>query len=102
MLEVIGENRDSPEVVVIAGLGRSAQWYRNLQVREAAEVAIARDRFVPVHRELGESDASAVLAEYERRNRDAAPLVRLVLSPLVGWRYDGSESMRLRLVRSFR
>jgi hypothetical protein len=44
------------------------------------------------------ADAAAVLGDYERRNRLAAPIVRLVLSRLVGWRYDGSGSARERLV----
>jgi deazaflavin-dependent oxidoreductase (nitroreductase family) len=41
LLEVIAENQTSHEVIVIAGLGRSANWYRNLQTHEATEVAIA-------------------------------------------------------------
>jgi hypothetical protein len=39
------------------------------------------------------------MAGYEQRNRLAAPLVRMVLSRLVGWRYDGSDAARHRLVR---
>ena len=39
-----------------------------------------------------------MLAGYERRNRWVAPVVRAVLSRLVGWHYDGSESARRRLV----
>ena len=46
MLEVVGENRAENELIVIAGLGRKAQWYRNLRAHEALEVAIASDRFV--------------------------------------------------------
>jgi hypothetical protein len=38
-----------------------------------------------------------VLADYERRNRWIAPLVRWVLSRLVGWRYDGSDDAHRRL-----
>ncbi len=98
MLEVIGENPAFREVLVIAGLGRSANWYRNLQTREAIEVAISRERFTPVHRELSESEAVTVLADYERRNRLIAPIVRSVLSWLVGWRYDGTDTARRRLV----
>jgi deazaflavin-dependent oxidoreductase (nitroreductase family) len=98
MLEVVGQNRAKNEVIVVAGLGRSAQWYRNLQVHEAVEVAIACERFAPVHRELSTSEAAVVLADYERRNRYLAPLIRMLLSWLVGWRYDGTESARDRLV----
>jgi hypothetical protein len=36
----------------------------------------------------------AVFAAYERRNRLVSPVVRLVLSRLLGWRYDGTDSAR--------
>jgi deazaflavin-dependent oxidoreductase (nitroreductase family) len=98
VLEVVGENGARNEVIVVAGLGRSAQWYRNLQVHEGVEVAIAGERFAPVHRELSTTEAAAVIADYERRNRYFAPLIRRLLSWLVGWRYDGTESARHRLV----
>ena len=98
VLEVVGENRAENELVVVAGLGRSAQWYRNLQVREPVEVAIATDRFVPIHRELPLAEAEAVLAHYEQRNRYLVPVIRAVLSWLVGWHYDGTDPARHRLV----
>jgi deazaflavin-dependent oxidoreductase (nitroreductase family) len=98
MLEVVGENRGAREVIVVAGFGRTAQWYRNLLAGNAVEVAIGRERFEPTYRELRPPEAAAVLAEYERRNRYIAPVVRRVLSWLVGWRYDGTHSKRLQLV----
>ena len=47
-----------------------------------------------------EAEAAMVMAGYEQRNRLAAPLVRMVLSRLAGWRYDGSDAARRRLVRA--
>jgi deazaflavin-dependent oxidoreductase (nitroreductase family) len=99
VLEVVGENPRTGELIVVAGFGRSAGWYRNIRAGGAREVAVGRERFVPVHRLLEEAEAEAVLAAYERRNRLAVPLIRVVLSRLVGWRYDGSESARRALVR---
>lgn len=98
MLEVVGEDRATGELIVLAGLGRSAQWYRNVRAGNAVEIAIGRRRFRPDWRELAPEQASAALARYERRNHWVAPLVRLVLSRLVGWRYDGSTAGRVRLV----
>jgi deazaflavin-dependent oxidoreductase (nitroreductase family) len=98
VLEVVGRSRAEHEFIVVAGLGRSAQWYRNLQIHEGVEVAIGRERFVPIHRELPLPAAEEVLAAYERRNRWIAPIVHAVLSWLVGWRYDGSQTARQRLV----
>ncbi|HEY5317300.1 MAG TPA: nitroreductase family deazaflavin-dependent oxidoreductase [Solirubrobacteraceae bacterium] len=98
MLEVIGRDDARGELMVMAGLGRSAQWYRNLKASPASEVAVGRRRFVSTHRELEPHEAAAVLARYERRNRWLAPVLDRVLSALVGWRYDGSEDARRRLV----
>jgi deazaflavin-dependent oxidoreductase (nitroreductase family) len=98
MLEVVGTG-PAGAVTVIAGLGRSADWYRNVQVHPPVEVAIGRRRFQPVCRALDEGEAVAVLADYERRNRWVAPVVRRVLSWLVGWSYDGGDDARRRLVR---
>ena len=98
MLEVIGEDRSSHEVIVLAGLGRSAQWYRNLLAGGPSEVAIGRERFKPSYRVLDPGEAVAVLAGYERRNRYLAPILRRVLSWLVGWHYDGTPAKRLQLV----
>ena len=98
MLEVVGRRPADGEFVVLAGLGRSAQWFRNISTHEAVEVAVGRDRFQPVHRVLGDDEAVEVLADYERSNRLIAPVVRRVLSWLVGWTYDSSEQSRRRLV----
>jgi hypothetical protein len=46
----------------------------------------------------GAGGTAAVLAEYERRNRYLAPVLRRALSWLVGWRYDGTEAKRRQLV----
>ena len=99
MLEVIGTNAGSGELLVLAGLGRSANWYRNLQAQSGSEVAIARERFPATHRTLDQDEAARAVADYERRNALIAPVVRLVLSRLVGWRYDGTEAARQRLTR---
>ncbi len=98
MLEVVGEDRATGEVFVMPGLGRSAQWYRNVRTDHALEIAIGRERFRPVYRETDVAEAAKVLAAYERRNRLIMPVLRLVLSRLVGWRYDGSPGARQRLV----
>ncbi|MEP7089752.1 MAG: nitroreductase family deazaflavin-dependent oxidoreductase [Nocardioidaceae bacterium] len=98
MLEVIGTRTNPTEVIVIAGLGRSADWYQNIQAGPAVEIAIGALRWCPTFRELDESEAARTLADYERRSRFVAPLVRRALSWLVGWRYDGSDEGRRRLV----
>jgi deazaflavin-dependent oxidoreductase (nitroreductase family) len=92
VLEVIGAGATPDEVLVIAGLGTTTDWYRNLRRQPAAEVTVGRRTFRPAHRVLDEAEAAAALAAYERRNRWVMPVVRRVLSWLVGWRYDGSPA----------
>ena len=48
---------------------------------------------------LDETEAVAVVADYERRNRWITLVIRRLLTTLLGWRYDGSETARHHLVR---
>jgi deazaflavin-dependent oxidoreductase (nitroreductase family) len=99
VLEVVHYDDATGAVVVMSGFGRRSDWYQNIQTHPATKVVVGRRSFVPTHRDLSEDEAIATLADYERRNRIAAPVVRWALSRLVGWRYDGSEASRRRLVK---
>jgi deazaflavin-dependent oxidoreductase (nitroreductase family) len=98
VLEVVRWRSEASEAVVVSGFGPRAQWYRNVLAGGAEEVQIGRLRFVPEPRPLSAAEASAVLSDYERRNRFAAPIVRAVLGRLAGFPYDGSSVARGRLV----
>jgi deazaflavin-dependent oxidoreductase (nitroreductase family) len=99
VLEVVAWDEATQEAVVMSGFGRSSQWYRNVLATDPVEVQIARRRFVARVRELDADEAAGVLASYEQRNRIAARFLRAVLSKPAGFRYDGSESARRRLVQ---
>jgi deazaflavin-dependent oxidoreductase (nitroreductase family) len=99
VLEVVAWDAVRREAVVMSGFGRGSQWYRNVLAVDPVEVRVARLRFAPRVRALDEDEAVRVVAAYERRNRLAAPLLRAVLSKTAGFRYDGSDSARRRLVR---
>ena len=98
VLEVVRYDAASRESVVVAGWGRRTGWLHNVDAGRAVEVRTARQRFVPAIRHLPTDEAVEVVAGYERANRFIAPIVRGVLSRLVGWRYDGSPAGRRRLV----
>lgn len=99
VLEVVEYREKGPEAVVISAFGRNAQWLRNIERNAEPEVVISRQRFTAAHRFLDEAEAMAAIAGYERRNRLATPIIRRVLSRLLGWHYDGSAGARRRLVR---
>jgi methyltransferase (TIGR00027 family)/deazaflavin-dependent oxidoreductase (nitroreductase family) len=98
VLEVIGTTT-AGDVVVIAGFGPTTDWYRNVCVGPAVEVAIGRRRFRPAVRTVDQREAFDVVARYEHHHRWVAPVIRRVLSSLLGWRYDGSDDARRGLVR---
>lgn len=100
MLEVVAWDPAAREAVVMSGFGPRAQWYRNVLAGEAVEVQIARERFAPSAHPLDAEEASRVMDAYERRNRVAARVIRVVLSRLAGLRYDGSDAARRRLVEA--
>lgn len=98
VLEVVRWDAGRTEAIVLSGLGRHAQWYKNVLAGEAELVRVGRSRFAPVARVLTPAEAGAVVEAYERRNRLLAPVVRRVLGRLAGFTYDGSPAARDRLV----
>jgi len=99
VLEVMEYRAAAHEAVVMSAFGR-ADWLRNIEARPG-EVAIGRERFVTTHRILPPEEAVGVVGCYERRNRLMAPVVRLGLSWLAGWRYRSTDADRRRLAAQF-
>ncbi len=97
VLEVM-EYREGPEVIVMSAYGRKADWLRNIEAGPDPEVIVGRHRFTAAHHVLGPEEAVRVVADYERRNRFIAPVIRRVLSRFVGWNYGASDADRRRLV----
>ena len=101
VLEVLGIDPVTGEVMVLSGFGRNADWHRNLEAGDGtAEIEIGRSRFRARYRDLDTDQAAAVLEAYERRNRLLVPIVRRVLGRLLGRPYDGSDAARRDLVRT--
>lgn len=100
MLEVVGWDAERREAVAMSGFGPDANWRLNVLAGGAVEVQIAELRFEPRVRSPEREEAVGVLADYERRNRMAGPIVRAILSRLAGFRYDGSVESRYRLVEA--
>ena len=99
VLEVMEYRKHGPEAVVMSGFGRGSNWLRNIEANHREEVTIGSQHFVAAHRFLSEDEAINVVRGYEQRNRLAGPIVRRVLTGLLGWRYDRSDESRRRLVR---
>ena len=98
VLEIMEYRAETGETIVMSGFGPNADWLRNLVAHPGAEIVIGWQRFAVAWRMLGPDEAAGVVAGYERRNRLTAPIVRNVLSRLLGWRYAGTEADRRRLV----
>ena len=99
VLEVLEYRKEGPKAVVISAFGPNADWLRNTEAASGAEVVIGSEHFTAAHRFLDDQEAVRVITGYERRNRFIAPIIRAVLSRLLGWRYDSSAGSRLRLVK---
>jgi deazaflavin-dependent oxidoreductase (nitroreductase family) len=97
-LEVVGVDPSGPDVFVLSGFGEKADWLRNVRAAGKAEVTISRTTFTATCHDVPPARAAAVLARYERRNRLVAPIIRAVLSRLLGRRYDSTPEARAWLV----
>jgi deazaflavin-dependent oxidoreductase (nitroreductase family) len=100
VLEVMEYRERSHEAVVMSGFGRSANWLRNVETNGWAEINIGSEDFRASFRFLDEDDAMRVVAAYERHNQFMLPVVKWVLSRLLGWKYTATEPDRRRLVRN--
>jgi deazaflavin-dependent oxidoreductase (nitroreductase family) len=98
VLEVLEYRPELGEAIVMSGFGRDADWLRNIQAAREPEVVIGSHRFPAAFRVLDAEEAVRVLAGYEHRHRLLAPIIRAVLSKLLGWRYDGTGQARCRVV----
>lgn len=98
VLEVVQYDPSTGEATVLSGFGRGSDWLRNVRAAGGAEVSFGAGPRRAAYRILPLEEAERVLTDYERRNRVATPLVRMVLSRLIGWRYDGSPAALRRLV----
>ena len=99
VLEVLEYRKEASEAVVMSGFGHNSDWLRNIEATPEEEIVIDSRRFVASHRFLAEQEAVEVIRGYEHRNRWIAPVVRRVLSSLLGWQYQGFDSDRQRMVR---
>jgi deazaflavin-dependent oxidoreductase (nitroreductase family) len=99
VLEVLDRHRDTGQVTVMSGFGPKADWLQNIRAGGPVRIHIAHTTFSAQAAIVPPEEAHSLLAAYERRNRFAAPLVRAVLSRLLGWHYDGSPRSRRRAVQ---
>jgi deazaflavin-dependent oxidoreductase (nitroreductase family) len=98
VLEVVEYKPHASEVVVMSGFGKTSDWFRNVRANGFARVTTGGRHFDATSRTLPEEEAVVALTNYERRNRYVAPVVRLVLSRFLGWRYRSTQVDRASLV----
>jgi deazaflavin-dependent oxidoreductase (nitroreductase family) len=78
---VLGDDRDTGEVVICSGWGPNVDWLRNLHARPARELRIGRDRFAPQHRFLTDDEAFAAGVAFRARH----PYRMRLISTILGW-----------------
>lgn len=98
VLEVLRYDRETGEAVVISGFGETAQWLRNLRANGAARISFGGAPRRAEFRQLDADEAVTVMYGYERRYGLLRPVLRRLISPLVGFDYRGTDEDRRRLV----
>ncbi len=98
VLEVLRYDAVSGEAVVVSGFGRASDWLRNLRAGGPLEVDFGHGPRPAAYRVLALEEAEATFTGYLGRHRLIRPLLRPVLTALLGWRYDGSPEARRRML----
>jgi deazaflavin-dependent oxidoreductase (nitroreductase family) len=94
VLEVMEYREALSEAIVMSAWGRGADWLRNIEATPDAVITIGSREFAAIHRLLDVDEAATVIGAYEQRNWLIAPIIRIMLSRFLGWRYRGSASAR--------
>ena len=93
VLEVVRHDRTTGEFIIVAGYGKTSDWYRNIQAAPALEIQVGGRRFSPIQRFLTPEEVSKEFVGYERRH----PRLARTLGRMSGLEYDGSEEQRITL-----
>lgn len=89
VLEVIGADPATGDLLVASAWGPRAQWFRNLQVNPRADVRVGRQHFPAELRVLDAPAAATALRDYARAHRWA---YRWFIGPLLlGHRPAGTQ-----------
>ena len=76
VLEVIRYDASNRESTVIAGWGKKADWFRNIQKAPARLVQTACERFEPVQRTLSSEEAYSTLEKWQQLHPSQAWIFR--------------------------
>lgn len=98
VLEVIGGNLSTRELVVVSAWGQKSQWFRNVMAHPKVEVRIGRSSFAGEVIRLSESSGAEALRQYARAHPYA---YSWFVGPLVlGRRPTGTPAEFAALARS--
>jgi deazaflavin-dependent oxidoreductase (nitroreductase family) len=93
---VLGDDRDTGELVICSAWGRDTDWVKNLRARPAVRVQIGADSFTPTHRFLTDDQAFAIACEFRRRH----PWRLRLLARILGWGDLSSDTNVTRFIES--
>lgn len=84
---------------LISCYGPTADWYRNVLAAGGAQLNFGRGASPAAYRIPSPEEAERIFRDYDKRNWLIRPGVRLTLTLLLGWRFDGSDDAVARMVR---
>lgn len=90
VVEVLRYDRDKNEFVVVAGYGKTSDWYLNIQARPPLQIDVGGRRFTPAQRFLTPEEVYEEFKDYERRH----PRLVRTLAGMIGLEYQGTDAQR--------
>ena len=87
VVEVVEIEKDSGNVIVVAGYGRRTQWYQNLKQMQTTTIQLGKHKF-PVGIEMISPETGAeIMARYYQRYGKITGM----LFSILGYEWDGTE-----------
>lgn len=87
VVEVVEIEKDTGNVIVVAGYGTKTQWYQNLQHMQTTTIQLGKHKFPVSIEMINPEDGADIMARYYRRYGK----ITGALFSILGYTWDGTE-----------
>ncbi len=95
VVEVVEIEKDTGNVIVVAGYGSQTQWYQNLQLMQSTTIQLGKHKFKVSIKMLSPEDGADIMAHYYQRYGKVTGMLFSVL----GYEWDGTEQGARQVAR---
>ncbi|MBE0687392.1 MAG: nitroreductase family deazaflavin-dependent oxidoreductase [Anaerolineaceae bacterium] len=95
VVEVVEIEKDTGNVIVVAGYGNQTQWYQNFQNMQSTTIQLGKHKFTVTIEMLSPENGADIMARYYQRYGNVTGM----LFSILGYEWDGTEQGARQVAR---